>query len=203
MTMKKNERFEMQCNKVINARESKNKKSKCDKSKGKVEDEKELGVVKLFYANYDGFGPCSESKSHLIKEISTVRNRDRSMISSSDTGWNVKNETNMVRRFKNASENSAINTSDSGEETDHSGWFLKVDTVTALWSSIDNCVEVDCMCEQEHGWRNAVIVTGNRNKVALIIVHVILNRNTVGENSSKAQNERTIGKVMSAKTIRN
>ena len=46
-------------------------------------------------------------------------------------------------------------------------------------------------------------MTENRKKVALIIVHRIIDETSVGVNSSKVKHERTIGKVMSTKTIRN
>ena len=99
--------------------------------------------------------------------------------------------------------NNTINTSDSGEEIDDSVWFLKGGNVTALWSSIVNYVEVDCMCKQEHGWWNAVIMTGNRKRVALITVCTIVDTKAICVNLSKAQHERLIGRVISTKTIRN
>ena len=52
--------------------------------KVKIEDEKEVGVVRLFSRNCNGFGPYSESKIDQIKEMNTVRNIDGLMISSSD-----------------------------------------------------------------------------------------------------------------------
>ena len=89
------------------------------KVKGKVEYEKELGVVRLFSENCNGFKLCLESKIDQIK-MSTVRNTDGLMISSSDARWNSKNETNVVHRLKSMNKNVVIKTSDSGEEIDNS-----------------------------------------------------------------------------------
>ena len=72
--MKKNERIKKKVDKT--------------KVKGKVEDEKEEGVVRLFSANCNAFGPCSESKINQTKEMSKLRNVDGLMISSSDVHWN-------------------------------------------------------------------------------------------------------------------
>ena len=191
-----NDRSETQFDKLTCAKERENKKVK-------VEDEKEIRLVRLFSANYNGFGSCSESKINQIKEMSMVRNMDGLVISSSDVRWKAKNETNMVHRLKNMNKKVTISTSDSGEEVDHSRWFLKGGTITALWISAFNCVEVDSMCEQECGWCNAVVVTGNREKVALIKVHVAVHANSRGVNSSKEQCKRTIGKSMSVISIRN
>ena len=121
------------------------------KLKGKVGDEKEIGIVRLFSVNCNGFGLLLESKSNQIKKMSMVRNIDNSMISSSDVYWNAKYESNMVYRLKNVNKKVIINTFDSGEEIDNSIWFLKVRTVTKLWNSIVNYVEVDSTCKQEHG----------------------------------------------------
>ena len=90
------------------------------KVKGKVEDEKEEGVVRLFSANFNGFGPCSESKIDQTKETSKLRNMDGLMASSSDVRWNVRNEMKTIM-----SNNVAMSASDSGEEVDDRTCFLK------------------------------------------------------------------------------
>ena len=91
-----NDRSEIQCDKVARTKERKKKKVTVIKVKGKVEDEKEIGAIRLFSVNCNGFGPCSQSKISQTKEISTGRNTNGLTISSSDVRWNVKNKTNMV-----------------------------------------------------------------------------------------------------------
>ena len=78
--------------------------------------------------------------------------------------------------------------------------YLKI---TALQSSTVYCDEIDSMHEQECGWQNAVIMIGNRKKVALITVYRMVDANSRGLNSGKVQHEIIIGKVTSTKTIRN
>ena len=77
-------------------------KKKVDKIKvkGKVEEDKEEGVVRFFSINFNGFGPWPESKIEQMKVMSKLRNTDLLMISSSDVRWNVKNEMKMTYRFK-------------------------------------------------------------------------------------------------------
>ena len=96
-----------------------------------------------------------------------------------------------------------LNTSDSREEVEDIRWFLKRGTETALWNSIENCVEVDCMHKQENRWQNAVILTGNRKRVALMTVCRTVDSQASGLNSSKSQCQRRIGRVASAKTNQN
>ena len=96
-----------------------------------------------------------------------------------------------------------IKTSFSGEEIENSSCFLKGGIMTLLWNRIVNHVEVNNIHEKECRWQNAVIMIGNLNNVALITVCRIVDGNSVGVNSSKAQYEIIIGKVISDKTIRN
>ena len=55
-----------------------------------------------------------------------------------------------------------------------------------------NYVDIDCMRKQEHGWWNAVIMRGNKKRVALINVHRIVDSAYSGINSCEAQHERAI-----------
>ena len=106
---------------------------------------KEEGVVRLFSVNCNGFGTHSEAKNEQLKVMSKIKNTDGSMITFSDVRWNVKHEIKMTFRLKNANRNVIINNSDSGEEVEDSSWFLKGGTLTALWNSIVNYVDADCM----------------------------------------------------------
>ena len=77
-------------------------KEKVDKIKvkGKLEDYKVEGVVRLFSENWNGNGLHSEGKTDQIKVMSKLRNINVLMISSSDVRWNDKNETKMTYRLK-------------------------------------------------------------------------------------------------------
>ena len=75
-----------------------------------------------------------------------------------------------------------LNTSDSGEEAEDRRWFLKGGTATTLWNSITNYVEVDWMHKQENGLWNAVVLTGNRKRVALATVYRIFDLQASGLN---------------------
>ena len=108
----------------------------------------------------------------------------------------------MIGKLKNMSENVALNASDSGEEVNDGRFFLKGGTATALCNNVSKCVEVECTHEQSNGSWNAVMLTGRINKVALITVHRMVHSQASEVNSSKAQYQRSIGKVESAKIIR-
>ena len=95
-----------------------------------------------------------------------------------------------------------LNISDSGEEVIDGRWVLKGGIATALWSNIANHVEVEFMREEANVWWNAVMLTGRIKKVALITAHRMVDSHASGINCSKAQHQRRLGKVESAKIIR-
>ena len=65
-----NETCDRESDKITKKIETIKKELDRTKVKGKVEDEKEEGVVRLFSVNCNRFGPYSESKINPIKEIS-------------------------------------------------------------------------------------------------------------------------------------
>ena len=53
----------------------------------------------------------------------------------------------ILNKLKCINENVVINNSDSGEEVEDDSCFLKGVTLTALWSSFVNYVDIECMHE--------------------------------------------------------
>ena len=198
---------EITCNEKRNNNEKKNnsgRRCRVDaiKFKGKIDEVKDEGVVRLFSVNCNGLGPQSSCKLEQIKKESNVRKIDGVMISSSDARWNMKNKTMMTNKLKSTNSNVIVNTSDSGEKVETGSFFLKGGTFTALWSTIANYVDRECMFEQKHGWWNSVMLKGNRKTIALITTCRLVDSETRGVNSSKAQCERAIGNVKRARHIR-
>ena len=64
--------------------------------------------------------------------MSNTRKMDRIMISSSDVRQNTKSNMIMINKLKPINKNIIVNTSDSGEEVEEGGCFLKVGALTAL-----------------------------------------------------------------------
>ena len=94
------EMFDSESDKVIKKNERNKKKVDRMKVKGKLENVKEEGVVRLFCVNCNGFRPYSESKINQIKDMSKLRNIDSLMISSSDVQRNYRNEMKMIYSLK-------------------------------------------------------------------------------------------------------
>ena len=93
------------------------------KVKGKIEEVKDEGVVRLFSVNCNGLGPQSSGKIEQIKKESKMRKIDGVMISSSDVRWNVKNKAMMTNKLKSMNSNVIVNTSDSGENVEICSFF--------------------------------------------------------------------------------
>ena len=121
------------------------------KVKGKLDVVKEEDVVRLFSENCNDLGPYSEGKTEQLKLMSKIRKIVGLMISLSDVRWNVKNNMKMPNKLKCMNKNFTINISDSGEEFEKDIFFLKEGTLTGLWSSIVNYLDIEYMHEQEHG----------------------------------------------------
>ena len=125
------------------------------------------------------------------------------MISSSDARCNEKKNVTMINKVKFMNKNVAVNNSDSGEEVEEGSCSLKVKGLTCLWNSIFNHVDTDCMCEQEHGEWNVVMMKRNRKILALINVHSIVNSESSRIKSYKFQHGRAMRSAKRSRQTRN
>ena len=69
------------------------------------------------------------------------------MVSSSDLRWNTKNKMRIIDKSKVINNNVIVNDLHSGEEVETGIYFLKDVTLTALWSTIVNYADIECMIE--------------------------------------------------------
>ena len=106
--------YETNCNNEIQNNTRIGKRADKIKVKGKVDDVKEEGVVRLFLANCNGFGPHSEGKIEQLKVMSKIIKVDRLMVSSSDIRCNAKNNMKILNKFKDMNKNVMLNNYDSG-----------------------------------------------------------------------------------------
>ena len=95
-----NETRDIESDETTKKTEGRKKKVDRTKVKGKVEDDKEEEVVRLFSVNFNGFGPCSESKMNQIADSSKLRKIDGLLTSSSNVWWNRRNENRMTHSLK-------------------------------------------------------------------------------------------------------
>ena len=73
--------------------------------------------------------------------------------------------------------------------------------MTALFNDVVNVMKLDECVENEHGLWRIVMLESNSKRLAITAEHRIIEARTRSEDSSKAQNERKIGKLKITKEI--
>ena len=127
-----NEACEDKSEKVTKQKERNRSKFDRKKVKGKVEEDKEDGVVRLFSVNCNGLRPRAASKIDQTMDSSERRKTDGLMTSSSDIRWSEHDENKMTCELKNMNKNVMLNASDGGEKVNDGRWFLKGGTAAVV-----------------------------------------------------------------------
>ena len=172
------------------------------KVKGKVEDDKDEGVVRLFYTNPNGFGPDKYEKIQMVLQSQQRMLFDGIFLSSPDRSWNSRRVETLRKKLSRIGRNIKINTSNTKKQVTNENGYLPGGAATIAWDQLADLVKKE-ECQDELGRWNSIVIGKELKTIEIITFYRIVDSTEEGPIKAHAQCDEMLGEHHSTKHYRN
>ena len=168
------------------------------KNLGHVDPAKQQGIVRLFYANPNGFGPDNEEKIQTLLKNQSRIEFDGIFLSSSDRSWNSRRVDNMKQKLNNIGRSIKINASNTKKKSDSPNGCMPGGTMSIVWNQLSDLVLHSDSNDKLGRWSS--ITVGRESKlIEIITFYRVINSTAEGPMKVYSQCNEVLGESNNAK----